>query len=102
VVMIGVATPLASQRPGPEQPDLTIRGELLSVDSIAKTLTILTLEKIAMQFRYTEHTEVTGANEGSAGLATTAGMQVTVHYTREGPANVATKIEVRSVLKLAQ
>ena len=98
---IGTASPLAFQQSGPGQGELIVRGELLSVDAVAKTLSIRTAEKIDMQFRYTEHTEVTGAQEGRAGLAAMTHALVTVHFTREGPVNVATKIEVRSVLKLA-
>ena len=101
-LMIGAARILAFQQPAPAQPELIARGELLSVDPVAKQLSIRTTEKIDMQFRYTEQTEVTGAKEGSAGLGTVTGAQVTVHFTREGLVNVATKIEVRSVLKLAQ
>jgi hypothetical protein len=101
-LMIGAVRILAFQQPAPGQPELIARGELLSVDTVAKHLSIRTTEKIDMQFRYTEQTEVTGAKEGSAGLATVTGAQVTVHFTREGPVNVATKIEVRSVLRLAQ
>jgi hypothetical protein len=100
-VTIGTASLLAFPEPGPGQSELIVRGELLSVDAVAKTLSIRTAEKTDMQFRYTEHTEVTGAQEGRAGLATMTHALVTVHFTREGPVNVATKIEVRSVLKLA-
>jgi len=100
-LMIGAARVLAFQQPTPGQPEMIVRGELLSVDTVAKHLSIRTTEKIDMQFRYTEQTEVTGAQEGRAGLASMTHALVTVHFTREGPVNVATKIEVRSVLKLA-
>jgi hypothetical protein len=47
-----------------------------------------------MQFTYNDRTDVTGAKEGVAGLASMKGSQVTVHFNKEGSNNVATKIEV--------
>jgi len=78
-----------------------ISGELLKVDTDAKTLAVKTSDGTEVHFGYTDQTEVTGAEKGVAGLATMAGTQVTVHYERqkeagEGPAYTATKIEVRS------
>ena len=48
-----------------------------------------------MVFSYTEDTEVTGAQQGVAGLATKAGSPVVVHYTSSGDSKIAKKIEVQ-------
>ena len=103
VLVIGAATRPAAQQSGPTQPQqpTSVRGELLSVDAVAKTLTIRTVDQNEMEFQYTERTEVTGAKEGAAGLATRQRGRVTVHFTRVGQVNVATKIEVHPELKLA-
>ncbi len=71
-------------------------GELLRVDSDAKTLAIKTADGTEMQFAYTDQTEVVGGEKDVAGLATKSGAQVTVSYTAEGSVNTATKIEIQS------
>ena len=48
-----------------------------------------------MQFRYTDQTKVSGAQEGVAGLATMTGVQVTVRFARQQQDNVATEINVQ-------
>jgi hypothetical protein len=89
----------ADQRP------TQIRGELLRVDTKARTLTIKGGDGSKVDFRYTDQTEVTGADKGVAGLATMNGVQVTVHYKVEQPGpqqedpqpiRTATKIEVHA------
>ena len=90
------------QQPGQQQPspgqtqqqESIARGELLSVNVDAKTLSVRTAEKTEMQFTYDDRTQVTGAKEGAAGLASMKGSQVTVHFTRSGQSNLASKIEV--------
>ena len=99
----GLCAVLAAQQqqPGQQQPspgqtqqqESIARGELLSVNVDAKTLSVRTAEKTEMQFTYDDRTQVTGAKE-AAGLASMKGSQVTVHFTRSGQSNLASKIEV--------
>ena len=94
-----IAALAAQQQPGQQpgrdqaQQESIARGELVSVDTNAKTLSVRT-DKTDMQFIYDDRTEVTGAKEGVAGLASVKGSQVTVHFTRQGQSNIASKIEV--------
>ena len=71
------------------------QGQLLKVDSTAKTITIKTLAEPQMKFNYSDSTKVVGAGEGVAGLATLSGTDVTVKYTKRGSENVATEINVQ-------
>ena len=76
----------------------SIAGELSQVDAEAMTLVVVAADGAEHQFSYTADTEVTGAQEGSAGLASKAGMQVIVHWSdtaEEDQPRVATKIEVQ-------
>ena len=68
-------------------------GELRSVDTVKKTLTIASGGSPQV-FQYTDDTKVTGATDGLAGLATMSGRQVTIEFTMRGADRVATSIEV--------
>jgi Cu/Ag efflux protein CusF len=78
-----------------EQETLMAEGELVSVDTEAKTLTIKKADGSEMQFSYSDATEISGAQDEAAGLATEAGSQVTVHYTSEGETHTASQIRVQ-------
>lgn len=69
-------------------------GELVSVNSDTKTIRVRRADNSEMEFSYTDATEIIGADKGLQGLATPNGSEVTVHYSKHGNANVATKIEV--------
>ena len=69
------------------------KGELRSVDSAKRTLTISAGDKDQV-FQYNEQTKVTGAQGGVAGLATMSGRQVTVQFMTKGAERIATAIEV--------
>jgi Cu/Ag efflux protein CusF len=69
-------------------------GELRSVDTAKKTLTISAGGGAQQVFQYTDDTKVTGASGGVAGLATMSGRQVTIEFTMKGADRVATSIEV--------
>jgi YD repeat-containing protein len=88
VLLVGVMPALA-QEPSVAQ------GQLVRVDANAKTIAIRTPQGTQMQFSYTDDTKVIGADESVAGLATMAGADLTVHYTKKQQDNVATQIEVR-------
>lgn len=102
------STPTA--RPDPAQPPATapmpadtqasaksqtVKGELVSVDDAAKSITIKDDKGAEQKFAYDDKTDVSGAREGVAGLATRAGSKVTVKYTDGATGKLATKIEVQ-------
>lgn len=89
VALIAGAMPAFAQ-----QEASTAQGQLVRVDTRANTIEIKTASGTEMQFKYTDQTRVTGASEGVSGLATMAGADVTVQYTKQGQDNVATAIAV--------
>ena len=97
-LIVGAAYALApqDQRPVQDSKTKTMQGELLRVDTDAQTISIKTAEGSEVQFRYTDKTEVLGAQDGVAGLATNSGAQVIVSFTEENQTKIASKIEVKS------
>lgn len=102
---LGTATMLAAQSTQPAPPsqpqpsksaEMQAQGELLDVDTTAKTIEIKTAAGGEMTFKYNDSTQVSGAREGVAGLATFTGRQVTIHFMSEGTNNTATRIEVKA------
>jgi hypothetical protein len=81
-------SPAAAQTPAP------IRGELVQVDSNAKTLTVMTAEGTKVQFLYTDKTEVSGAKEGIAGLASMKNAQVVVTFAEDAKAKSKTALRI--------
>jgi len=69
-------------------------GELVKVDTAAKTISIKTEQGGDMKFNYNDATKVVGA-DGVAGPATTSGTKVVVKYRTQGQMLVATEIEVQ-------
>ena len=91
------------QRPAPAPQEqqapaksMTVQGELVKVDADAKTITVKATDGSEVQFTYNDKTEVKGAGESVAGLATQAGSKVSVDFTTEGSKKIATRIEVQS------
>jgi Cu/Ag efflux protein CusF len=94
------ALPALAQQPpnsrGAQQQDARVaQGQLVKVDSSAKTIAIKTSAG-QMMFRYTDKTTVTGAEGEVAGLATKAGAEVSIKYVQENKENVATEIQVQT------
>ena len=95
-------TPPAGQTPAPkEQPaeqqkaqPTTLQGDLLRVDTEAKTIAIQPAQGTDQVFKYTDDTKVVGGDKGVAGLATMKGSRVTVTFKTEGKDRVATQIEI--------
>jgi hypothetical protein len=77
------------------QPPAPLMGELVTVDTNARTFAIKTAAEGEVKFSYTETTEIIGAEKGASGLAAKPGTEVTVHYDSHGTAKVATRIEVK-------
>jgi Cu/Ag efflux protein CusF len=88
LLMVGVMPALAQEAS-------VAQGQLMKVDANAKTIAIHTAQGSLMQFRYTDETKVLGADESVSGLATMAGADVTVHYVKQQPENIATQIEIQ-------
>lgn len=78
----------------PSAKSQTVKGELVSVDDAAKSITIKDEQGAEQKFAYDDKTDVSGAREGVAGLATRAGSKVTVKFTDGAAGKLATKIEV--------
>ena len=100
VLFVAGAVPILAQEGGgarPQQQAASVAsGELVKIDTAAKTITVKTESEPQMLFSYTDDTKVTGADKGVAGLATMTGSMVTVHFTKRGQTNVATEIEVQA------
>jgi YD repeat-containing protein len=73
-----------------------LEGELLSVDDATKMLSIRTKDGSEVKVAYNDQTQITGATDQAAGLATAAGSKVKVEFTGEGEARTATKITVEA------
>ena len=91
------------QAPAPEQSQRAkapapIAGDLTNVDTTAKTLTVKSAEGSDVTFKYTEATEITGAKDGAAGLATMKDAKVTVHFTEDAKdhSKTATRVIVQA------
>lgn len=80
----------ASQAPAP------VAGDLVSVDTEAKTITVRAADGQSMQFQYTDETKVSGAQQNVAGLATAKNVRVTVTFREQGKARIATQIDVEA------
>jgi hypothetical protein len=95
-LVVGTMPALAQSEPKAQAPT-PIQGELLNVDSAAKMLTVKASDGAEVKFAYTDRTEVTGAKDGVAGLATMKAGKVTVHFTEDAQtkAKTATRIIVQ-------
>jgi hypothetical protein len=87
------AAPMPSQDSASAK-STTVKGELVSVDDVAKSITIKDETGAEQKFTYDDKTDVSGAKEGVAGLATKAGSKVTVKFKDGAAGKLATKIEV--------
>jgi hypothetical protein len=99
-VLVLAGVPLLAQQPerppaaNPAGPSLT--GDLIKVDSTAKTITVKAADGAETVFAYNDATTVTGAKD-VAGLATMTNQKVTVNYTE----NAATKAKLASKITVA-
>jgi hypothetical protein len=92
VLLVSWVAPSFAQQAAPKAE--VASGELVRVDTSAKTISIRAEGGNAMVFGYTDATKVTGG-ENVAGLASMAGTSVSVHYTKQGQNNVASEIVVQ-------
>jgi hypothetical protein len=85
------------QQPGVQQQQpqqQQASGELVRVDTNAKTLSIKTAAGSDMLFTYSDATKVTGGEQSVAGLATKSGAKVTVTFLMKGQDRLATQIDI--------
>jgi hypothetical protein len=94
IALVVSVTPTLAQQPDVPQSN-TAQGQLVRVDSKAKTITIRTPSDEQMVFTYSDSTKVTGAGDTVAGLATLEGTDVVVTYTKRGQENIAAQIDVQ-------
>lgn len=102
---LGAAPVFAGQNPPPseQQPPAkaaqapVVRGELVSVDATAKSLTVKTADNTEVKFLYDDKTEISGAKDGAAGLATMTSGRVTVHFIEDAQAK--TKLATRVIVE---
>jgi hypothetical protein len=72
-----------------------VEGELVSVDTTAKKITIKPLNGPDLVFMYDDKTDISGAHKDAAGLATHKEGRVTVHFTEDAQkAKTATRVIV--------
>jgi hypothetical protein len=112
-MVVGLAAPASAQTPPPapatqaqpttqdrasQQVRSPVEGNLVSVDSVAKQVTIKPLNGADLVFTYTDKTEISGAQKDAAGLSTMKEGRVTVHFTEDAQtkARTATRIIVES------
>lgn len=79
---------------GRQEPNVAY-GQLVRIDTTAKVLVLRLPDGAQMRFSFNDNTTVTGADEGTAGLGTLSGTNVTVTYARIDQENVALQIEVQ-------
>src|SRR5688572_10320439 len=60
-----------------------VEGELVSVDTTTRKITIKPLTGADLEFAYTDKTDISGAHKDAAGLATIKDGRVTVHFTED-------------------
>jgi hypothetical protein len=74
-----------------------VEGDLVSVDTDAKKVTIKPASGANLVIAYTDKTEISGEEKDAAGLATMKDARVTVHFTEDSQtkARTATRIIVQ-------
>jgi hypothetical protein len=71
-----------------------VEGEVVSIDATGKKITIKPLTGAEVVFTYTDKTEISGAQQDAAGLATVEQARVTVHYSEDAESKVKTAIRI--------
>jgi hypothetical protein len=71
-----------------------VEGELVSVDTTDKKITIKPLTGADLVFIYTDKTAISGAQKDAAGLATMKEGRVTVHFTEDADTKARTATRV--------
>ena len=90
--------PAAPARQAAQPMKSPIEGELVSVDTVGKKITVKPLTGADVEFTYDDKTNITGAHKDAAGLATHKEGRVTVHFTEDAQtkAKTATRVIVEA------
>jgi hypothetical protein len=83
------------QQPRTQQSDMTVEGQLQSVDATEKEIVVKTTAGKEETLRYDDSTKVVGGQSGIAGLANSKGTDVVVKFRGSGDNRVATEITIR-------
>jgi YD repeat-containing protein len=91
------SAPTERARPAEQAKAAQIQGDLVNVDAAKRLITVKVADGSEMEFTYNDKTEVTGAKDGVAGLATAKDSRVTVHFNDDpgAKAKLATRIIVQ-------
>lgn len=73
------------------------QGEIVRVDTAAKTVVIRTETRALMQFAYNDETLIKGSEDSIAGLGTRDGMLVSITYERQEDKLLAKEIAIQKV-----
>ena len=102
--MIGWVVPALAQDAAGSKPsgaqaapaqETSVKGELVSVDATAKTISIRAEgSNSPTVFAYSDSTKVSGAGDSITALSSMKGSPVTIHFTKQTPNNLATRVEV--------
>ena len=71
-----------------------VEGDLVSVDTATKKITIKPLTGADLSFTYNDKTEISGAQKDAAGLATMKEGRVTVHFSEDAQTKARTATRV--------
>jgi hypothetical protein len=71
-----------------------VEGDLVSVDTVGKKITIKPLTGADLSFTYNDKTEISGAQKDAAGLATMKEGRVTVHFSEDAQTKARTATRV--------
>jgi len=107
VMAVVLATPVSAQAPSPtpqaqaQPPAQTaqplkspVEGELVSVDTDEKKITIKPLTGADLVFTYNDKTAIAGSQKDAAGLATMKEGRVTVHFSEDAQTKARTATRV--------
>lgn len=96
LAMAAFSVAVAQDQPQSQQSmdNKTATGNLVSVDSSSKMVTIKQASGEQMQFEYDANTKVEGSQNSVQGLASETGTSVTIYYTESAGKNLASRIEV--------
>ena len=101
--LIGWAVPAFAQQAAGSQAagaqaqaqETSVKGELVSVDTTAKTISIRAEGSDSPTvFAYTDSTKVSGAGDSVTALSSLKGSPITIYFTKQSPNNMATRVEV--------
>jgi hypothetical protein len=87
-------TPPAPAREAAQPLKSPIEGELVSVDTVAKKITVKPATGADLEFTYDDKTNISGAHKDAAGLATHKAGKVTVHFTEDAQTKMKTATRV--------